>query len=117
MNIQQGGKNAKMKRIFVSNGRNAAVRGPTVFFMRLDSEKKVNMKNIADEVFFGMFDIDDPDQPGFILDAVQRTLKEIFLKNLKTNTTWISITDPETANLVRLRFLNSVDHFSEFLAG
>jgi hypothetical protein len=112
-----GGKKERMKRVLVSNGRDIPVRGPTLFFMRNDNERKINIKNINDEVYFGMLNFKNASQPGFILNSVYTAMESIYLKYLSMNNTWISITDPETASLVRLRFLNSVEHYADFLAG
>lgn len=115
--VQQPTKKEKMKRLMVTDGSDIPMKGICMYFFRTGHEHKITMKNIADEVFFGILDIRDPDEPGIVLESVHHLLKNIYLKHLKLNSTWISVSDPETAAKIRLRFLSSIDHYAEFLFG
>lgn len=111
------GPKPKMKRLLITNGSDVPMKGVCIYFLRITNEKKINMKNISDEVYFGVLDIRDGEEPGIILESVFNALEIVYLKFLKTNTSWNSISDPETAAQIRLRFLASVDHYAEFLSG
>lgn len=105
-----------MKRLMVTDGSDVPLKGICMYFTR-NCEHKITIKNIADDVFFGILDVRDPEDAGIVLESVHNLLSDIFIVNLKLNTTWISIQDPETAAKIRLRFLTSVDHYADFLYG
>jgi len=110
-------KGAKIKRLLITDGVDVPMKGVCIYFLRITKDRKITIKNIADEVFFGVLEIRDPEEPGIILESVYNALQMIYLKYLKTNTSWNSISDSETAAQIRLRFITSVDHYAEFLSG
>lgn len=101
----------------VSDGTNIAMKGECMYFIRTQSDHKITMKTIADDVFFGVLDIRNPNEPGIVLESVYNLLHDVYYKMLKLNSTWINIADPETASKIRLRFLSNIDHYAEFLFG
>lgn len=111
------GKKEKMMRVLVSNGSDVPLKGVCMFFMRLANETRVNMKTITDEVFFGCLDVRDMDEPGIVLETVYNCLHDIFLKYLHMNNNWVTIPDAEMAANVRHKFITSINHYADFLAG
>jgi len=111
------GKKEKMLRLMVSNGTDIGLKGVCMFYVRLNNETRVTIKTIADETYFGVLDVRDPEEPGIVLETVFNCLMTIFLKYLQTNGTWVTIPDPEMAANVRHKFLTSINHYADFLAG
>lgn len=104
-------------RLLVSDGSDIALKGTCMFFIRFANEHKSNIKTINEEIYFGVLDIRDSDEPGFVLQTVCSCLQKTFLKYLKINNTWVTIQDPETAAAVRHKFITSIGHYAEFLEG
>jgi len=88
-----------------------------MYFMRPSTDTKITMKTIADDTYFGILDITDPDEPGIVLDAIIYNLNTILIPYLRNTPTWVTVTEPELAENIRHKFLTSITQYSEFLSG
>ncbi|ODM96104.1 Dynein heavy chain 5, axonemal [Orchesella cincta] len=110
-----GAKKEKMKRVMITSGTDIPLKGLCMYFLRPNSGVKIGMKNVSDECYFGMVTLRDPDEPGIVLDTLNDILQTIYFKNLKGNTTWVTVPDADMATRIRHRFLTAITHYSEFL--
>ncbi|CAG7714181.1 unnamed protein product [Allacma fusca] len=113
--VMPGSKKEKIKRVLISNGADIPIRGIVMFFIRLNTNNRITVKSIADDIFFGQLDVRDPNEAGVVLETVNDMLNTVFLKNLQVSTTWMNIPDPELAARIRHKFITSIEHYGEFL--
>ncbi|XP_014347801.2 dynein axonemal heavy chain 5 [Latimeria chalumnae] len=104
---------SKKPKVFVTEGRDAALNGVCVFFTRANTSKAITVENVHKEVNFNVLDTSDVG----LLKSVEHLLSEIFIPALKTmNHGWGELSSPQVG-AVRQDFLNSLDGFVTVLAG
>lgn len=110
-------KKEKIKRIMLTNGEDIPMKGLCMYFLRPSNSENISVKNVSDEVYFGMITLRNPDEPGIVLEALNEMLQTVFLKNLRGNTSWVTVPDQDMATKIKHRFLTAITHYSEFLVG
>ncbi|XP_054841808.1 dynein axonemal heavy chain 5 [Eublepharis macularius] len=106
-------KNKKAK-VFVTEGKDVALTGICVFFIRSNPSKAITTENIHREVAFNMLD----GSHGGLLNSVQHLLADIFIPALKTmNYGWGELGGPQKGAKVKQDFLASLEGFVGVLSG
>uniref|UniRef100_G3T979 Dynein axonemal heavy chain 5 n=1 Tax=Loxodonta africana TaxID=9785 RepID=G3T979_LOXAF len=101
------GKITKPK-VFVTEGKDVALTGVCVFFIRTDPSKAITPENIHREVCFNMLDTAD----GGLLNSMRRLLSDIFIPALKaTDHGWGEHDGLQEASSIRQDFLCSLEGF------
>lgn len=101
----------------LTNGTDIPMKDLCMYFLRPNTTEKIGVKNVSDECYFGMVTLRNPEEPGIVLDALNDMLQSIFLKNLRGNTSWVTVPDQDMATKIKHRFLTAITHYSEFLVG
>ncbi|KAM5264417.1 dynein axonemal heavy chain 5 [Ctenodactylus gundi] len=104
----------KKPKLFVTEGKDVALTGICVFFIRTDPAKAVTPENIHREVCFNMLDTSD----GGLLNSVQHLLSEIFIPALRASSHgWGELEGLQDAPSIQQEFLNSLEGFVNVLSG
>ncbi|XP_041963780.1 LOW QUALITY PROTEIN: dynein heavy chain 5, axonemal [Alosa sapidissima] len=104
---------SKKKKVFVTEGRDAALTGVCVFFTRANASKAITTENIHRDVNFNMLDTTEVG----LLKSVEQLLSDIFIPTLrKMNHGWGELAPPQ-AQAVKNDFISSLDSFVSVLAG
>lgn len=117
MNLLGVGANPNMGRskkpkIFVTEGKDVALTGVCIMFLRASTSKAITVDNVHKEVNFNVLDTTDVG----LLKAVEHLLSEIFVPALKKmNSGWGELNSPQASG-VRQDFLSSLDGFVSVLA-
>ncbi|XP_049624319.1 dynein axonemal heavy chain 5 [Suncus etruscus] len=102
----------KKPKVFVTEGRDVALTGLCLFFIRTDSSKAITPENIHREVTFNMMDTAD----GGLLNSVRSLLSDIFLPALRASShDWSELEGLQEASSIRQEFLNSLEGFASVL--
>ncbi|KAJ1070130.1 hypothetical protein K5549_006678 [Capra hircus] len=113
-----GGVNSvsgKMKepKVFVTEGKDVALTGVCVFFIRTNPATAITPENIHREVSFNMLDTAD----GGLLNSMRRLLSDIFIPALKaTSHGWRELEGLPEASSLQQEFLGSLEGFVSILA-
>ncbi|XP_048224317.1 dynein axonemal heavy chain 5 [Perognathus longimembris pacificus] len=101
-------------KVFVTEGKDAALTGMCVFFIRCDTSKAITAENIHQEVSFNVLDTAD----GGLLNTVRRLLSDIFLPALRASShSWGELEKLQDASSIRQEFLSSLESFVGVLSG
>ncbi|XP_038626369.1 dynein heavy chain 5, axonemal [Tachyglossus aculeatus] len=104
----------KKPKVFVTEGKDVALTGVCVFFIRTDTSKAITSENIHQEVSFNMLDAVD----GGLLSSVQHLLSEIFIPAVKTlNGGWGELAGLQQAATIQQDLLGSLESFVTVLRG
>uniref|UniRef100_A0A2K6PWZ9 Dynein axonemal heavy chain 5 n=1 Tax=Rhinopithecus roxellana TaxID=61622 RepID=A0A2K6PWZ9_RHIRO len=104
----------KKPKVFVTEGKDVALTGVCVFFIRTDPSKAITPDNIHREVSFNMLDAAD----GGLLNSVRRLLSDIFIPALRaTSHGWGELEGLQDAANIRQEFLSSLEGFVNVLSG
>uniref|UniRef100_H0X0M1 Dynein axonemal heavy chain 5 n=1 Tax=Otolemur garnettii TaxID=30611 RepID=H0X0M1_OTOGA len=104
----------KKPKVFVTEGKDVALTGVCVFFIRTDSSKAITPENIHRELSFNMLDAAD----GGLLNSVRRLLSDIFIPALRaTSHGWGELEGLPEASSIRQEFLSSLEGFVSVLTG
>ncbi|KAM4704637.1 dynein axonemal heavy chain 5 [Rhinophrynus dorsalis] len=104
----------KKPKVFVTEGKDVALMGICIFFIRSNSTKPITTENVHREVNFNMLDTSG----NSLLKSVESLLSDIFIPALKTmDNGWGDLVDPQQAGSVRQDFLSSLESFVDVLAG
>uniref|UniRef100_A0A8D2AUY0 Dynein axonemal heavy chain 5 n=1 Tax=Sciurus vulgaris TaxID=55149 RepID=A0A8D2AUY0_SCIVU len=104
----------KKPKVFVTEGKDVALTGVCVFFIRPDPSKAITPENIHREVSFNMLDTAD----GGLLNSVRRLLSDIFIPALRASSHgWGELEGLQDAASLRQEFLSSLDGFVNVLSG
>ncbi|XP_043743727.1 dynein axonemal heavy chain 5 [Cervus elaphus] len=113
-----GGVNSvsgKMKKpkVFVTEGKDVALTGVCVFFIRTNPARAITPENIHREVSFNMLDTAD----GGLLNSMRRLLSDIFIPALRaTSHGWGELKGLPEASSLQQEFLGSLEGFVSILA-
>ncbi|KAM6224385.1 dynein axonemal heavy chain 5 [Rhynchocyon petersi] len=112
MNLASG--KIKKPKVFVTEGKDVALTGVCVFFIRTDTSKAITSENIHRELCFNMLDTAD----GGLLNSMRRLLSDIFIPALKaTDQGWGEPEGLQEASSIRHDFLCSLEGFVSVLSG
>uniref|UniRef100_A0A8C6QFD6 Dynein, axonemal, heavy chain 5 n=1 Tax=Nannospalax galili TaxID=1026970 RepID=A0A8C6QFD6_NANGA len=104
----------KKPKVFVTEGKDVALVGICVFFIRSDPSKAITAENIHREVSFNVLDTAD----GGLLNSVRRLLSDVFLPALRASTHgWSELEGLQDAASIRREFLSSLESFVGVLSG
>nr|XP_048312992.1 dynein axonemal heavy chain 5 [Myodes glareolus] len=104
----------KKPKVFVTEGKDVALTGVCVFFIRSDPSKAITAENIHREVSFNMLDTAD----GGLLNSVRRLLSDIFIPALRASSHgWGELEGLQDASSIRQEFLSSLEGFVGILSG
>uniref|UniRef100_A0A2I3GCS9 Dynein axonemal heavy chain 5 n=1 Tax=Nomascus leucogenys TaxID=61853 RepID=A0A2I3GCS9_NOMLE len=104
----------KKPKVFVTEGKDVALTGVCVFFIRTDPSKAITPDNIHREVSFNMLDVAD----GGLLNSVRRLLSDIFIPALRaTSHGWGELEGLQDAANIQQEFLSSLEGFVNVLSG
>ncbi|NWQ86048.1 DYH5 protein, partial [Burhinus bistriatus] len=101
-------------KVFVTEGKEVALTGVCIFFIRSSLVKPITTENIYQEVNFNMMNVG---REG-LLKSVQQLISEIFIPALQTmDCGWVEIGEPQQASNVKQDFLGSLEAFVSVLSG
>ncbi|EDL08892.1 dynein, axonemal, heavy chain 5, isoform CRA_b [Mus musculus] len=104
----------KKPKVFVTEGKDVALMGACVFFIRSDPSKAITPENIHREVSFNTLDTAD----GGLLNSVRRLLSDIFIPALRASSHgWGELEGLQDASSIRQEFLSSLEGFVGILSG
>ncbi|GCB63443.1 hypothetical protein scyTo_0004418 [Scyliorhinus torazame] len=102
----------KMLKLFLTDGKQAALTGICIAFLRGNASRAITYENIYREVSFSVLDVG---RIG-LLKSVEQLLSDAFIPVLKKmNQGWGALNRPESMT-VRQGFLNSLDGFVSALS-
>uniref|UniRef100_A0A670IDT3 Dynein axonemal heavy chain 5 n=1 Tax=Podarcis muralis TaxID=64176 RepID=A0A670IDT3_PODMU len=105
---------SKGPKLFVTEGKDVALTGICVFFIRTNPSKPITVENINREVAFNMMDT----AHGGLLNSVQQLLSDIFIPALKTmNYGWGESSGPQKGPNIKQDFIASLEGFVSVLSG
>ncbi|EPQ10653.1 Dynein heavy chain 5, axonemal [Myotis brandtii] len=104
----------KKPKVFVTEGKDVALTGVCVFFIRPDPSRAITPENIHREVSFNMLDAAD----GGLLNSMRRLLSDIFIPALRAmGQGWGELEGLQEAPAIRQEFLSSLEGFVSVLSG
>ncbi|KAK1345311.1 hypothetical protein QTO34_014022 [Cnephaeus nilssonii] len=104
----------KKPKVFVTEGKDVALTGVCVFFIRPDPSRAITPENIHREVSFNMLDAAD----GGLLNSMRRLLSDIFIPTLRARgQAWGELEGIQEAPAIRQEFLSSLESFVSVLSG
>ncbi|XP_019501740.1 PREDICTED: dynein heavy chain 5, axonemal [Hipposideros armiger] len=104
----------KKPKVFVTEGKDVALTGICVFFIRTDTSRAITPENIHREVSFNMLDAAN----GGLLNSVRCLLSDIFIPALRaTSHGWGELEGLLEASSIRQEFLSSLEGFVSILSG
>ncbi|KAJ8789143.1 hypothetical protein J1605_022244 [Eschrichtius robustus] len=102
----------KKPKVFVTEGKDVALTGVCVFFIRTNPSRAITPENIHQEVSFNMLDTAD----GGLLNSVRRLLSDIFIPALRaTSHGWGELEGLPEASSLQQEFLGSLEGFVSVL--
>uniref|UniRef100_A0A8P0PPD2 Dynein axonemal heavy chain 5 n=1 Tax=Canis lupus familiaris TaxID=9615 RepID=A0A8P0PPD2_CANLF len=103
----------KKPKVFVTEGKDVALTGVCVFFIRTDPSRAITPENIHWEVSFNMLDTTD----GGLLNSMRRLLSDIFIPALRaTSHGWSELEGLQEASSIQQEFLSSLEGFVSVLS-
>nr|XP_013808177.1 PREDICTED: dynein heavy chain 5, axonemal isoform X2 [Apteryx mantelli mantelli] len=104
----------KKPKVFVMEGKEVALTGMCVVFIRCSPFKPITSENIYQEVNFNMMDIG---RDG-LLKSVEQLISEIFIPTLRTmDHGWGELGKAQNASNIKQDFLGSLEAFVGVLSG
>ncbi|XP_042662867.1 dynein axonemal heavy chain 5 isoform X2 [Tyto alba] len=104
----------KKPKVFVTEGKEVALTGVCIFFIRSSLFKPITVENIYQEVNFNMMDVG---RDG-LLKSVELLISQIFIPALQTTDCgWVEFGGPQQASNIKQDFLCSLEAFVNVLSG
>ncbi|XP_054020248.1 dynein axonemal heavy chain 5 [Dryobates pubescens] len=104
----------KIPKVFVTEGRELALTGICICFIRSSLFKPITTENIYQEVNFNMMNVG---RDG-LLKSVEQLISEIFIPALQTmDHVWVEPAEPQQASNIKQDFLCSLETFVSVLSG
>ncbi|KAJ7395639.1 hypothetical protein BTVI_152782 [Pitangus sulphuratus] len=104
----------KKLKVFVTEGKEVALTGVCIFFIRSSLSKPITTENIYQEVNFNMMNIG---RDG-LLKSVEQLISEIFIPALQTaDRGWVELGEPQQVSIIRQDFLHALEAFVNVLSG
>ncbi|KAM9637240.1 dynein axonemal heavy chain 5 [Morphnus guianensis] len=104
----------KKRKVFVTEGKEVALTGVCIFFIRASLFKPITTENIYQEINFNMMNVG---QDG-LLKSVEQLISEIFIPALQTTDCgWVELGEPQQASKIKQDFLCSLEVFVSVLSG
>ncbi|KAG8442619.1 hypothetical protein GDO86_011415 [Hymenochirus boettgeri] len=104
----------KKPKVFLTEGKDVALTGVCVFFIRSSSTKPVTTENVHREVNFNLLDTSENN----LLRSAESLLSDIYIPALKTmDNGWGELADTQQAGNIRQDFLCSLEGFVDVLNG
>ncbi|XP_027519567.1 dynein heavy chain 5, axonemal isoform X1 [Corapipo altera] len=104
----------KKLKVFVTEGKEIALTGVCIFFIRSSLSKPITTENIYQEVNFNMMNIG---RDG-LLKSVEQLISEIFIPALKTTGCgWVEVGEPQQVSDIKQNFLHALEAFVSVLSG
>ncbi|PKU48615.1 dynein heavy chain axonemal [Limosa lapponica baueri] len=101
-------------KVFVTEGKEIALTGVCIFFIRSSLFKPITTENIYQEVNFNMMNVG---RDG-LLKSVEQLVSEIFIPALQImDHGWVELGEPQQASNVKQDFLRSLKAFVSVLSG
>ncbi|ERE85885.1 dynein heavy chain 5, axonemal [Cricetulus griseus] len=119
----------KKPKVFVTEGKDVALTGVCVFFIKSDPSKAITAENIHrlrliftmhdDEIVFQEVSFNTLDTAdGGLLNSVRRLLSDIFIPALRSSSHgWGELEGLQDASSIRQEFLSSLEGFVGILSG
>ncbi|KAM9098289.1 dynein axonemal heavy chain 5 [Sarcophilus harrisii] len=103
----------KKSKVFVTEGKDVALTGLCIFFIRSSPSKAITPENIHLEVCFNMLDATN----GGLLKSVEHLLSKIFIPAIKAmNSGWGELDGLQKSSEIKKDFLNSLEGFVSVLS-
>ncbi|KAM9386572.1 dynein axonemal heavy chain 5 [Phaethornis superciliosus] len=104
----------KTPKVFVTEGKEVALTGVCIFFIRSSLLNHITAENIYQEVNFSMMNVG---RDG-LLNSFEQLIAEIFIPTLQTmDRGWAELPDPQQASSIKWDFLRSLEKFVSVLSG
>ncbi|XP_032555846.1 dynein heavy chain 5, axonemal isoform X2 [Chiroxiphia lanceolata] len=104
----------KKLKVFVTEGKEIALTGVCIFFIRSSLSKPITTENIYQEVNFNMMNIG---RDG-LLKSVEQLISEIFIPTLQTTGRgWVELGEPQQVSGIKQDFLHALEAFVSVLSG
>ncbi|XP_027537399.1 dynein heavy chain 5, axonemal isoform X11 [Neopelma chrysocephalum] len=104
----------KKLKVFVTEGKEVALTGVCIFFIRSSLSKPITTENIYQEVNFNMMNIG---RDG-LLKSVEQLISEIFVPALQTTDRgWVEPGEPQQFSNIKQDFLHALEAFVSVLSG
>ncbi|XP_069709589.1 dynein axonemal heavy chain 5 [Phaenicophaeus curvirostris] len=104
----------KKPKVFVTDGKEVALTGVCILFIRSSFFKPITAESICQEVNFTMMNVG---RDG-LLKSVEQLLSEIFIPALQTmDRGWVELGEPQRVSSIRQDFLYSLEAFVSVLSG
>ncbi|XP_027744230.1 dynein heavy chain 5, axonemal isoform X4 [Empidonax traillii] len=104
----------KKLKVFVTEGKEVALTGVCIFFIRSSLSKPITTENIYQEVNFNMMNIG---RDG-LLKSVEQLISEIFIPALQTTDRgWVELGEPQQVSSIKQDFLYALEAFVNMLSG
>ncbi|KAM6102183.1 dynein axonemal heavy chain 5 isoform 6-T6 [Theristicus caerulescens] len=101
-------------KVFVTEGKEVALTGVCIFFIRSSIFKPITTENIYQEVNFNMMNVG---RDG-LLKSFEQLISEIFIPALQTmDHGWVELGEPQQASNIKQDFLGSLEAFVSVLSG
>ncbi|XP_052061669.1 dynein axonemal heavy chain 8-like [Mytilus californianus] len=110
--IHGAGKGAVAPRVLVTSGTGEKLRGICIYFLRTKTDIALTIKNIYDEVTFGVLDASDPTG---ILTAFECVMSSLYQPCLTALETWGELDNDPHGRKSRSTFMDSYENFVSFL--
>ncbi|NXL61516.1 DYH5 protein, partial [Chordeiles acutipennis] len=104
----------KEPKVFVTEGKEVALTGVCIFFIRSSLFKPITTENIYQEVNFNMMNVG---RDG-LLKSVEQLISEIYIPALQTmDHGWVEHGEPRQASNIKQDFIGSLEAFVSVLSG
>ncbi|XP_051466218.1 dynein axonemal heavy chain 5 [Apus apus] len=104
----------KKPKVFLTDGKEVALTGICIFFIRSSILKPITAENIYQEVNFNMMNVGR----NGLLKSVEQLISEIFIPAFQTmDRGWVELGDPQQASSIKQGFLCSLEAFVSVLSG
>ncbi|XP_074653701.1 dynein axonemal heavy chain 8-like [Tubulanus polymorphus] len=105
-------KGSRMTRVFITDGKRDPLDNINVYFLRTKVEQAVNLRNVAEDVSFGVLDVKSS---GGIIPTLHATMSTVLHPAMQTMRSWGKLTDTPQGRKTRLDFLDNLKHFLHFM--
>ncbi|XP_070548103.1 dynein axonemal heavy chain 8-like [Ptychodera flava] len=109
-------KGTKIQTVFITNGLEEGLTGKCVYFLRHKTSVQLVMRNLHEEITFGMMEVSARGNGG-VLDAVQQLLTRVYKPAIHKWNEWGELKHTPQGKKMQLSFLDSFDGFLQFLDG
>uniref|UniRef100_F6PHB9 AAA+ ATPase domain-containing protein n=1 Tax=Ciona intestinalis TaxID=7719 RepID=F6PHB9_CIOIN len=102
----------KMKRVFVTDGLKEPITGQCLYFIKPRGEQALSMRNIHEEINFGVLDVEDN---GGLLPAIRQLFAKVYLPTIQAMENWGNLTETPHGKKTKEAFINHVESFVHYL--